>query len=251
MLTINSVTLLVLLVASAASTAYGLDRIDLGTADNYAILTKTGVTTTGVTSVVGNMGTSPIGETALTGFALIRDTTNTYSTSGLVTGEVTSATHTTPTPSVLTTAIGDMENAYITAAGIHRDGDGNPISPILNRHSGGLTDKTLEPGLYKWTNTVDFSNYLTFDGTADDIWILQIAEGLTVSSGAQVILTGGAKAENIFWQVTQSVAVGSDSILDGVFLVKRDMAFQSGSTLNGAALAQTAVTLISTTVNKF
>jgi len=245
MLTINSAALLALLFASA----YGLDPIDLGTAGDYAILTKTGVTTTGITAITGNMGTSPIAETAMTGFTLVRSTDNTYSESSLVTGKVTSATHTSPTPSILTTAIGDMQNAYTIAAGDHLDSGGNLISPILNIHAGGLTDQTLVPGVYKWTNTVDFSNKLTFDGTATDVWILNIAQDLVVSSGAEVILAGGAKAENIFWQVSQAVTVGSDATINGIFLVKMDMAFNAGSTLNGAALAQTAVTLISTTVN--
>jgi len=55
-----------------------LDRIDLGTAANFAILSKTGVTTTPGSYIDGHMGTSPIAETAITGFGLVRDSTNTF-----------------------------------------------------------------------------------------------------------------------------------------------------------------------------
>jgi len=240
MMTIYSAALLVLVASASAYTSP--PSVELGTAGDYAILTKTGVTTTGVTHVTGNMATSPIGEAAMTGFTLMRDIDNEFSTSGLVTGNITSATHKEPTPTNLIAAISDMETAYTAAAG---------ATP--NSHEfvdGGLTGQTLAPGVYKWTNTVNFSGQLTFSGTASDVWILQIAKDLVVASGAEVILAGGAKAENIFWQIAEAADFGSGSTVNGIFLVKTGMAFKAGSTLNGAALAQTAVTMIATTINK-
>ena len=76
--------------------------VDLGTAGNFAILTKSGVSTTGVTSVTGDIGTSPIASTAITGFGLILDPTTTFSTSAQVTGKVYAASYTSPTPSKMT-----------------------------------------------------------------------------------------------------------------------------------------------------
>merc|ERR1712195_56941 len=88
----------------------------LGTAADFAVLTKSGVTTTGVTSVKGDMGTSPIAATAITGFTLIMDSSKTHSTSALVDGKIYAASYTSPTPSKMTTAISDMETAYTDAA---------------------------------------------------------------------------------------------------------------------------------------
>eukprot|EP00593_Proboscia_inermis_P008349 CAMPEP_0171302856 /NCGR_PEP_ID=MMETSP0816-20121228/12326_1 /TAXON_ID=420281 /ORGANISM="Proboscia inermis, Strain CCAP1064/1" /LENGTH=86 /DNA_ID=CAMNT_0011781659 /DNA_START=93 /DNA_END=350 /DNA_ORIENTATION=+ len=86
-MTIYSAALLVLVASASAYTSPA--SVELGTAGDYAILTKTGVTTTGVTHVTGNMGTSPIGETSMTGFTLVRSNDNEFSTSGLVTGKIT------------------------------------------------------------------------------------------------------------------------------------------------------------------
>jgi hypothetical protein len=104
---------------------------------------------------------------------------------------------------------------------------------------------------------VHFTDSVTFDDTAfnlvnadtlsnvntEPVWILQIAQDVIVGSGAAVVLAGGAKAENIFWQVAGTVDVGTSAHLEGIFLGKTNMAFKTGSSLNGAALAQTAVTL--------
>jgi hypothetical protein len=89
----------------------------------------------------------------------------------------------------------------------------------------------------------------------DDVWILQIAGSVIVASGgvgsgANVILKSGALAENIFWQVAGSVDVNSYSHVKGIFLVATGMSFKAGSSLTGATLVQTAVTLISTTIVK-
>ena len=239
-MTIYSAALLALIASASAYTSPA--PVELGSADDYAILTKTGVTTTGVTRVTGDMASSPIAETAMTGFTLVRSIDNEFSTSGLVTGKVTSASHHEPTPTVLIAAISDMETAYTAAAGAVPDSH--------EFMDGGLTGQTLAPGVYKWTNTVNFSGQLVFDGTASDSWILQIAQTLDVASGAEVILAGGAKAENIFWAVAGAATFFPASTVNGIFLAKTNMAFQAGSTLNGAALVQTAVTMISTTINK-
>merc|ERR1712166_1004019 len=174
--------------------------VNLGTAGDFVVLTKSGVTTTGVTKVTGNMGTSPIAAAALTGFDLIMDSTNTHSTSTLVTGQIFAATWASPTPSKMTTAISDMETAYTDAAG--------RVNPDeLDLGAGTIEGMTLKPGLHKWGSSVGFTSSLTFngtEGTATDVWILQMTGDLIVGAGAIVTLANGAKAENIFWQVAGS-----------------------------------------------
>lgn len=254
MLTIKSITLLILLASTATADPLGEPRdetrrlgastVDLGTAGDYAILSKTGVTTTGVTSVTGNVGTSPIASTAITGFGLIMDSTNQFSTSTVVVGggKVYASDYTNPTPSKMTTAISDMGTAFTDAAGR------TPDAAYIEIHTGDLTDQTLDPGVYKWSTSVRFGGGVVFNGSATDIWILQIAQNLEVASGAQVTLAGGALAENIFWQVSGRSVFGTTSHVEGVFLVKTAINFLTGSTLNGAALSQTAVTLDAATI---
>ncbi|MGM0432941.1 MAG: ice-binding family protein, partial [Spirochaetota bacterium] len=95
----------------------GPGSVELGTAANYAILAKSGVSTTGTTMVTGDIGLSPASSTELTGFSPVKDASGEYSTSDYVTGRLYASDYATPTPATLTTAISDMETAYTSAAG--------------------------------------------------------------------------------------------------------------------------------------
>jgi len=215
--------------------------VDLGTAGQFAILSKTGVTTTGVTSVTGDIGTSPIAGTALAGFGLTMHSSGTYTTSALVAGKVWAADYAVPTPAKMNTAILDMQTAFTDAAG-------RSTPDYLNLGGGSLTGLTLNPGLYRWGTSVGFTKSLTFHGSSTDVWILQIAGSLNAASGAQIYLSGGAKAKNIFWQISGATTFGTTSHVEGVFLCKTGIVFMTGSSMNGAALSQTAVTLDSATI---
>jgi len=217
--------------------------VNLLTAGQFAVLTKTGVTTVGTTSVAGNMGTSPIAATALTGFALVADSSNNFSKSSLVTGNVYAADYAAPTPAMLTQAVLDMQAAYVDAAT-------RPNPDYTEFGAGNVDNAVLEPGLYKWGTVVTFANKLTFKGSATDVWILQIAGGFTVGSGATVELTGGAKAENIFYQVAGVASFGTNSHVEGIILCMTAITFTAGSSLTGAALAQTAVTIDAATITR-
>mmetsp|Transcript_26978 Transcript_26978/g.25838 ORF Transcript_26978/g.25838 Transcript_26978/m.25838 type:complete len:397 (-) Transcript_26978:109-1299(-) len=217
--------------------------VNLGTAGNFAILSKSGVTTTGLTSVTGDMGTSPIAGTALTGFGLVADSSNTFSTSNLVTGNIYAADYGSDTPAMLTVAVLDMQAAYVDAAG-------RPSPDHTELGAGSIEGLTLERGIYKWSTNVGFTDSVTFHGSPTDVWIMQTSGSLIVDSGARMILTGGAKAENIFWQIAGQTTLGTTSHVEGVFLCQTSITFQTGSSMNGAALAQTAVTIDSATIVK-
>jgi len=238
--------LLTLLMLLAAVVAGASPTDDLGTAGDFAILSKNGVTTTGTTSVTGDIGTSPIGAIALTGFALTADSSNEFSTSSRVTGEIFAADYATPTPTKMTTAVLDMEAAYVDFAG-RTDPD------HVELHAGLLSSQTLSPGLYKWATSVSIpavSSTLTFHGTASDVWILQIAGTFKAAASSRIVLTGGAKASNIIWAISGSTTFGTNSHVEGVFLAETNIVFQTGSSGNGAFLAQTAVTLDAATIVK-
>jgi len=218
------------------STVYALSAVNLGTAGNFVILTKAGISATGTTSITGDIGVSPIAATAITGFGLIMDPSNKFSTSSLLNGKAYAANYAVPTPAKMTTAIGDMQTAYIDAAGRK-----NPTATELG--AGNLGGKTLSPGLYKWSTPVTVNKGVTFSGGPNDIWILQIAQTLNVGNGAIVTLSGGAQAKNIFWQVGGQATFGTTADVKGIILSKTAIVMKTGAKLNGRALAQTAVTL--------
>ena len=49
--------------------------VNLGTAANYVVLAKSGISTVPPAAVTGNLGVSPIDSTAITGFSMILDGT--------------------------------------------------------------------------------------------------------------------------------------------------------------------------------
>ena len=99
------------------TTAVGRAGVGLGSSGNFVALAKTGISTTGTIAIVGDIGVSPAAASFITGFGLIADFTNTFSTSSLVTSKVYAANYAAPTPAYMTTAIGDMQTAFSDAAG--------------------------------------------------------------------------------------------------------------------------------------
>lgn len=216
--------------------AFAQTTVNLRSASNFVILSKAGITTTGVTSIIGNIGVSPIASTAMTGFALKLDRTGQFSTSPKVIGKIYAANYAVPTPVMLTTAVLDMQTAYNDAAGRL-----NPTATELG--AGNIGGKTLAPGLYKWSSGVTIPTNVILSGNKNAVWIFQIAGTLNISSGKKVILTGGALAKNVFWQVAGKTTLGTNSNFSGNILDKTAIVIQTGAKLNGKALAQTAVTL--------
>ncbi|MBN1625956.1 MAG: DUF3494 domain-containing protein [Deltaproteobacteria bacterium] len=234
--------LTVALMAPVAAVSQSPASVNLGTAGNFAVIAKTGISTTGVTAITGDLGISPADATYITGFDLISDATNTFSTSSLVTGEIYAADYASPTPTDLTSAISDMENAYT-------DASGRVLPDYTELYAGNITGQTLTPGLYKWgTGVLVAAGGVVVSGGEDDVWIFQIAGTLTVGNGAIVTLSGGAQAKNIFWQVADKTTLGTTSDFKGIILCQTLIEMQTGATLNGRVLAQTAVTLDANTI---
>ena len=215
--------------------------VDLGAAADYVILAKTAISNVSTSAVTGDLGLSPAAQSFVTGFALT-DATG-YATSAQVTGKVYAADQTSPTPINLTTAVNNMLTAYNDAAG-------RPSPDFSELSTGNLGGKTLTRGLYKWTNTVTIPTNVTISGGATDVWIFQIAGDLTMSSAVNITLAGGAQAKNIFWQVAGTVTIGTTSHIEGNILSMTGITFQTGASMNGRALAQTAVVLDGNAITK-
>jgi hypothetical protein len=223
--------------------AQGPPPVDLGKAGDFVILSKAGIDTVPTSALTGDIGVSPIDSTAITNFSLILDGSGTFSTSSQLIGHAFAADYTSPTPSYLTTAIGDMEAAATDAAG-------RATPDFTELGSGDISGLTLVPGLYKWGTGVLMSTDVTLNGGPNDVWIFQIAGGITEASGVRVNLAGGALPKNIFWQTFGAVSLDTTAHLEGIVLSQTEITLATGATVNGRLLSQTAVTLDSSTVTE-
>jgi hypothetical protein len=201
-----------------------LASVVLGAAANFAVLAGSTVTSTGPTLVTGDLGVSP--GSSVTGFP-----------PGTIVGALHAAD---PTAAQ---AVADLTTAYNDAAG-------RTLCAVTL--SGNIGGQTLTPGLYKSTSSLAISSGdLTLDaqGDAAAVFVFQIASTLTTTSGRQVILSGGAKSSNLFWQVGTSATLGSASVFQGTIMADQAVTLDTGATLNGRVLARIAgVSLDSNTI---
>ena len=214
--------------------------VSLGLAGNYVILAQSKVSTVPDSVVTGDIGISPSAATFLTGFSMTK--VGTYWTSTQVIGKLFAADNDEPTPTLLTTAITNMTTAYTDAAT-------RPTPDSLNLGTGAIGGLTLTPGLYRWTSSVGIASDVTVSGNAEDTWIFQITGDLTAASFKSVKLLGAAKAKNIVWQVAGLVDLGTDSHFEGVILCKTGITLQTGASINGRLLSQTAVAIAKSKVS--
>ena len=191
-------------------------KVSLAGASNFAIIAGTAITSTGATHITGDLGLSP--GTSINGFppAILTGTQH------------------------INDAIAVQAKLDLTAA--YNDAAGRTSTDIVTL-SGNLGGLTLTPGLYKSTSSLAISSGdLTFDakGNANAVFIIQIASTLTTTSGRQVILSGGALASNIFWQVGSSATFGTTSVFKGTVMAMQSITFNTGASLDGRALARIA-----------
>jgi hypothetical protein len=220
-------------VAAAAGSG-----VNLGTAGNYVILASSAISTVPASAITGNVALSPASASFITGFTLVADSTNVFSTSTQVVGQVFAADYATPTPANLTTAVLDMQAAYTDAAG-----RAPTSAATTNVGAGILTGLTLAPGVYEWGTAVTIPTDLVLNGTATDVWIFKVAGTLDLASAKSVLLSGGALPKNVFWQVAGAVTIGTTAHMEGVILSQTAITLQTGASANSRLLAQTAVAL--------
>lgn len=226
----------------------GTNCVNLGASGSYTILAKTGISTVPNSVVTGNVGVSPASRTFLTGWSLITEPTDTSFGSAQVTGKLFAADQVGGSTSAnLTTAIADMGTAYTAAAGLASAGGGLITACPGTGNFGGLT---IAAGVYTCTPQVliPTGTILTLNGSSTDVWVFQMAGGLSQAAATQVQLTGGALAKNVFWQSATTVTIGATALMQGVILSQTDIVLGTAATENGRLLAQAAVTLDQATV---
>jgi hypothetical protein len=212
---------------------------NVGAPGSYVILAKTGITNvTGSAITGGNLGLSPAAASYISGFSMIADSTNVFSTSSSVVapGKIYAADYAVPTPSNLTTAVLAMQAAYTDAAG-------RTPPDHLNLGSGNIGGLTLAPGLYTWGSTVTIPNDVTISGGANDVWIFQISGDLDLSTAKHVVLSGGAQAKNIFWQVAGQTTIHANAHFEGIILSQTAITLQTTASMLGRAFSQSLVAI--------
>jgi hypothetical protein len=230
------------------------DTISLGASIDYAILSKTGISTVPYSAITGSIGVSPIAATAVTGFALTADSTTQFATSTQVVGQVHAADYGGPTAVALITSVNDMLTAY--NSGVAQD----TSEGKLNLGDLGVPAVTTElrQGVYTFDSSVTIADNFEFKGSSTDIFIIQITGDLLQVAGTQVTLvtdepdeTGNSMPlkSNIFWVVSGKVTVQAGAHLEGVLLVAEKVAFLANSSLNGRVLTQTRCDLDQATIN--
>jgi len=214
------------ILLTQSQSACSQNAVALGSAANFAVLAGSTVTNTGGTTVTGDLGVSP--GSAVTGFPP---------------GTVVGTSHIADTAAA--GAMVDLTTAYNDAAG-------RTLCPVSV--AGNLGGQTLSPGLYKSTSGLEISSGdLTLDakGNANAVFIFQMASTLDTAAGLHVILAGGAKASNVFWQVGTSATLGTNSTFIGTIMADQSVSLNNGATLQGRAMARIgAVTLDASTVTK-
>jgi hypothetical protein len=202
---------------TTATAACQTSQVPLGSAARFDVLAGTTVTNTGPTVITGgNLGLSP--GSAVTGFPP---------------GKLTLPAVMQVTDPAAAQGQLDLTTAYIYTAGL-------PGGMSLPGEMSGLT---FAPGLYKTSSAVKLSaGNVTLDGqgNVNAVFIFQVGSTLTTIGSTQVVLAGGAQAKNVFWQVSSSATLGTNSIFQGTIMALQSITLDTGATLNGRALARNA-----------
>jgi hypothetical protein len=207
----------------------------LGKAEDFAILAYSNVTSIPASSISGKVGLMP-------GARDMIKVTDAEVAGGAP--DIMAADDETDPPNFLSNAKVDMVSAYTKAAGLIPDSD----KQALNSSIGG---KKLKPGIYKWTGDLVITSDFSLEGDDKAIWIFKVPGHLKVSDGIKMILTGGAKASNVFWQVAGSAILGPTSEFAGSILAQQFIELGYKSVLNGRAFAKNGyVQLNQATVTK-
>ncbi|MBN2806744.1 MAG: DUF3494 domain-containing protein, partial [Prolixibacteraceae bacterium] len=206
--------------------------VELGSAGDFAILAGSGISNTGVTTMInGDVGSFP-----------------TATINGLLPGNVNGTLYTVADP-IVGQAKEDLTTAY-------NDAQSRSLDAIsLPGQIGGLT---LAPGLYVNSTTSGISGtgpqgILTLDagGNPNAVWIFKVGSTFITDASTSVVLAGGAQAKNIYWSVGTSATLGTNSVFYGNILADQAITLTTGAVLNGRALTRVAaVTLDSNTVTK-
>jgi len=226
---LSSLAFSTLFFLSAAATQAAVAP-PLASTQNLAILAAAGVSNTGPSLVIGDLGIWPNGAGSVTGFMFSLPPGP---------GQVLGTTHL--GDGVAATAQGDLTVAYNNLAG-------QACDTLITADLGGMT---LQPGVYCSGSSLGLTGTVTLDGLGDPnaVWVFQMPSTLTTASNSAVKVINGGQSGNVFWQVGSSATLGTNTAFAGNILAQASISLNTGASLNGKALARTgAITLDSNAI---
>ncbi len=216
--------------------------VNLGTAENFAILAGTGITNVPTSVITGNVGLSPAAGGNYAGLTLAEVTGTIYAVDAF--GPAGSVNN----PGLLTTAKNDLTTAYLNAAS-------RIPTQTFSTTDNQLGGQTLTSGVYAFghgdTANLTAASPLILDAQGDPnaVFIFQASSDLVTASNSTVSLINGAQACNVFWQVTSSATLGTGSTFVGTIMALTSITVTTDVTIQGRVLARNgAVTLDSDTI---
>jgi hypothetical protein len=223
LLTISVVVVSLLGIGAHAQTDTDAVKINLGTADKFALLGGSGITNVSAhTFIIGNVGSSP-----------------TPTVKGIKPSQVKGHLYIKSSP-VTAAAQRGLTTAYNQAAGAQCG------TTLTGQDLGGMK---LLPGVYCFASDAQLTGTLTLNaqGNPNAQWIFQMGTTLTTAKNSKVVLKLGGKGGrgcNVYWQVGSSATVGKGSIFVGKILASTSVTL-NGGVLRGKALARNAAITIS------
>jgi hypothetical protein len=203
--------------AAEPAAAKAATFVDLGTAASYSVLAGTGVTNTGAATVLaGDLGLSPSG--VIAGFPP-------GSTLGTVHDKDAAAEQ----------AQEDRQAAYDDAAG----------QTSTAAFAGDQAGAILKPGVYTSGAAITNTGTMTLDADGDSsaVFVFQIGAAFSSAAASKIVVTDGALANNVYWQVLGAVSFGAGAKVVGTFLGAAAISFGEGASIKGRALTPATVGL--------
>ncbi|MFA6995221.1 MAG: ice-binding family protein [Patescibacteria group bacterium] len=112
------------------------------------------------------------------------------------------------------------------------------ISMAAEPSDGAWGPIALSPGVYTAAGNPVFAGTLTLTGNATDVWVFQLTSDFTFTG--DVVLAGGARACNVFWQIGQDATInkgGPGSKFVGTLIAGRDVSLVGGVTVDGRIIS--------------
>jgi Ice-binding-like/Bacterial Ig-like domain len=204
----------------------------LGSASNFVILASAAVTDIPTSIITGDVGLTPDTGANITGFSSPGSCPE-------VVGHVYAVDSAGPACALIDAALLSNAKADALVAFTNATGAGRGTPTPISTNLAGLT---FYPGLYESLTSIDLSagGILTLDaqGDANAVFVIRSATTITTLSTSQVVLSGGAKASNVFWTAGSAITLGANSIMKGSLLAGTAITLQTGANLEGRALNQ-------------
>lgn len=205
--------------------------LDLGVAKSFGVMAYVSISSAPTSNISGKVGLKP----GLRSLITINPATEVDGGSVEIYAGDDVGDH----QSYITMAREDLIAAYKDAAGR------NPDKDKIEAYNGNPSGKILPAGVYSWSNGATLPTDVTLEGTDTDVWIFQINGDLTVSQNTRINLSAGAKARNVYWQVSGKVTLGSNSLTVGTIMNQQTMELKPNARVIGRIMSKNGKVFLS------